>query len=536
MRRLRDLRTLLVDDFGAWYARELPPSGARDLLSRCGYTRMNVFVASAFWHLWANDYWYPEGGLQGFFDRWVARLEERGACFLFRRTVTSLDERGGRAAAVRTSRGERFEADEIVYTGDYRQAVHRLIGAARFSPAALARLERARHSDALVSVYLGLDLDPAALRERLRTPHVFYFPSFDCRTEIDPADPDAHRRAFLEVTAHGIRDPSLAPPGRSALVVQAFTRHDWQGGWRTGLTGDPAREAARPPPRPAAYPALKRQVAAELIEKLEGLVPGIAARIVHLDVGAPPSAVRFTRNAFGGSCGFELNLPQLPVLEPARPRGDADRELPRRRPLHGLARRSPDRRALRPDRGAPRARAALAPRRPRPRRATPRRPPTRRVRMQTMTMPPSPEQRSAAAELGRRGLAECWEILRVHGKTFHMMAKLLGPERGSDIAALYGFARVADDAVDVPAPGDTPGRGPREARLDAGGAPPGVRVARASSRASSRSARRCADTRSRSSRSTTSSQGSSWTSTAPATAPSRTSSSTATASPARSGS
>ena len=71
-------------------------------------------------------------------------------------------------------------------------------------------------------------------------------------------------------------------------------------------------------------------------------------------------------------------------------------------------------------------------------------------------MPPSPEQRSAAAELGRRGLAECWEILRVHGKTFHMMAKLLGPERGSDIAALYGFARVADDAVDVPTPGGTP--------------------------------------------------------------------------------
>jgi phytoene synthase len=47
-----------------------------------------------------------------------------------------------------------------------------------------------------------------------------------------------------------------------------------------------------------------------------------------------------------------------------------------------------------------------------------------------------------------RGLAECWEILRVHGKTFHVMAKLLGPERGDAIAALYAFARVADDLVD----------------------------------------------------------------------------------------
>jgi phytoene synthase len=55
-----------------------------------------------------------------------------------------------------------------------------------------------------------------------------------------------------------------------------------------------------------------------------------------------------------------------------------------------------------------------------------------------------------------RGWAECWQILRENGKTFHLMARVLGPERGNAIAALYGFARVADDAVDVPAPGDTP--------------------------------------------------------------------------------
>jgi 15-cis-phytoene synthase len=55
-----------------------------------------------------------------------------------------------------------------------------------------------------------------------------------------------------------------------------------------------------------------------------------------------------------------------------------------------------------------------------------------------------------------RGWAECWQILRENGKTFHLMARVLGPERGNAIAALYGFARVADDAVDEPAPGDTP--------------------------------------------------------------------------------
>ena len=55
-----------------------------------------------------------------------------------------------------------------------------------------------------------------------------------------------------------------------------------------------------------------------------------------------------------------------------------------------------------------------------------------------------------------RGLAECWQILRTHGKTFHVMAKVLGAERGDAIAAIYGFARVADDLVDERAPDARP--------------------------------------------------------------------------------
>jgi phytoene dehydrogenase-like protein len=276
---------------------------------------MNVFVASAFWHLWAHDYWYPEGGLQAWLDGWVRRLRERGVRFLFKRTVTALDRRGDRVVGVRTRRGEAFEAREVIYAGDYRQAVHRLVGPDAFSPGAVARLEKARHSDALVSVYLGLDVAPEELRERLRTSHVFYFPDAGCRTDVAPGDPSAHRRAFLEVTAHGTRDPALAPPGRSAVVVQAFTRHDWLRGWGTGLSGDPAR-SEREVPRPAEYRQLKRRVAEDLLARLEGLLPGVGARVVYSDVGAPPSTVRFTRNAFGGSCGFELNWRNFPFLNP----------------------------------------------------------------------------------------------------------------------------------------------------------------------------------------------------------------------------
>ena len=63
-----------------------------------------------------------------------------------------------------------------------------------------------------------------------------------------------------------------------------------------------------------------------------------------------------------------------------------------------------------------------------------------------------PSTSPAAAQ----GWAECWDILRHHGKTFHLMARLLGPERGNAIAALYGFARVADDLVDERPPDARP--------------------------------------------------------------------------------
>jgi phytoene dehydrogenase-like protein len=57
-------------------------------------------------------------------------------------------------------------------------------------------------------------------------------------------------------------------------------------------------------------------VQAELVGVLEGLVPGAGARVLYADTGAPPSAVRFTRNAFGGTCGFELNWRNFPFANP----------------------------------------------------------------------------------------------------------------------------------------------------------------------------------------------------------------------------
>ena len=61
-----------------------------------------------------------------------------------------------------------------------------------------------------------------------------------------------------------------------------------------------------------------------------------------------------------------------------------------------------------------------------------------------------PEEATLGEVDRRRGFKECYAILREHGKTFYVMARLLGSARGRGIAAIYGFARTADDTVDVP--------------------------------------------------------------------------------------
>lgn len=301
------LKTLMLDDFEDWYRRMLPPSGARDLLSTCGYSRMNVFIASAFWHLWAEDYWYPKGGYQKWFDTWQQALERRGVVFKFKDTVTGFEKAGKRVRAVTTRKGERYEAAQVVYCGDYKRAVHDLIGSEHFDGKLLEKLKSVKHSDPLVCVYLGLNLPPEKLKEIVKSSHIFYFPDFGCRTELDLNDPEAHRKAFLEVTAHCIDDASLSPKDKSSLVLQAFTRCEWNNHW---LSGGKWTE------RSLEYKELKRKVADEIITTFEGIFPDVRKHIEYMDVGSPLTANRFTRNHLGGSCGFELNWRNYPFLNP----------------------------------------------------------------------------------------------------------------------------------------------------------------------------------------------------------------------------
>lgn len=274
------------------------------VLQGLGYRGASALNHLMFWHFWANDYWYPRDGMQALCDRLVARLREQGGEVRFRCRVEGLRIAGGRAAGVHTAGGETLGAPTVVYCGDYRRLALHFLPREVAGPVLRRRVRRSRPSESMVSVYLGLDLPAEALEPQLQAHHTYYCPGAELQNPWEGADdPELHRHGFLSVCWTSRPNPALAPAGGSSLVLQAMSNFAWQDTWGTG--DDPAA-------RPERYRRLKEEVADQMVQTLEDLIPGVRNHVVYREVGSPLSAQRFTLNHQGATCGWRWDPRKAP--------------------------------------------------------------------------------------------------------------------------------------------------------------------------------------------------------------------------------
>jgi len=270
--------------------------GLRHWLTYVGYYRMPFLFFAGFWHLWSGDYWYPVGGMQRLHDRLAAAFKENGGELRLNTLVTAIDTdtAGKRVRGVTVSSGERFEADKVVYSGDYKKLVDRLLGPEYFSRSTTQKIRTAPLTEALVSVYLGVDMSPEELDAVLGgAQHPFYFPNYEVIFPDSRSPGDVHRRMWVALNHFGKESPA-APEGKTTLTLQTFSSYRWENFWRNGGDGKRTEE----------YRQLKQRVGMELVELAEQLVPGLRERIEFMDVGTPLSLHRFTRNTEGASGGW----------------------------------------------------------------------------------------------------------------------------------------------------------------------------------------------------------------------------------------
>jgi phytoene dehydrogenase-like protein len=220
----------------------------------------------------------PIGGSQQVIFR-IAELYKRlGGEIHYNSRATDLIMRNDRVTGVRLEDGTEHSAEIVVWAGDGHKLIFDILGGRYLN-------EEIKHmySDwtpvlPLVHVAIGV------ARDMSKEPHRIVF-------ELDKAITVAGEEHRWMCFLHHCFDPTMAPPGKSAVEVWYATRYDY---WET-LAQDRA-----------AYEAEKKRIADATISALDRRWPGFASQVEVVDVPTPATYVRYTGNWQGSPDGWYI--------------------------------------------------------------------------------------------------------------------------------------------------------------------------------------------------------------------------------------
>ncbi|MBO8162856.1 MAG: NAD(P)/FAD-dependent oxidoreductase [Brevibacillus sp.] len=287
------------DSIHSWRkAREFLGGNSRvsRVLTHFGYRNQSALSTGIFWHLWRDDYFYNEGGKQAFVDMLADAFVERGGTLALETHVEEILVNGDTAVGVRLANGKVIRAGHVLSNADMRMTMERLLGGHEAVRGWIETMRKTTLSEAFYTVYLALDMPPEELNEHLKgAHHSWIFPTHKPLPE--PFDISFHGSLPMEISAPCLHDPSLAPPGKSTVVLQTFSFYDWMNRWEINADG---RRAAK-------YRALKKQVEQQLIDNLELVIPGVKKKIVHQFSSTPLTHERYTLNTNGATGAWTWN-------------------------------------------------------------------------------------------------------------------------------------------------------------------------------------------------------------------------------------
>ncbi len=281
-------RDVSIDDFTA---RHFPrDSELHRLFSGFGYPGMAAFLVGGALATIFDDYWTVKDGMQRWADVLAEALSGHGGELLLKTKVEKIRTRDGRAVGV-TAGGADHDVDWVIAAGDYKKALLELLDDPSLLPPSLVEKTRAAAvSDGIFTVYLGLSCSNDRLRESMKLPHVFALFDQPGAERRDPADEDFYEKCGFTLYSPSLHDPSLAPEGKSGLMLQAVAPLRWMDDWGGG---DRAR-----------YRELKERVKDTLIRRAEALIPGLSSMIELSDAATPHTYERYTANTDGATSAW----------------------------------------------------------------------------------------------------------------------------------------------------------------------------------------------------------------------------------------
>jgi phytoene dehydrogenase-like protein len=239
-----------------------------------------------------RDAGYPIGGSLEFARAIERRYLDLGGEIHYKSRVEKIQVeadpagRGDRAFGVSLVDGSQHRADVVISAADGHATIFDMLEGRYASDKVRSYYEKLPTYKSWIQVSLGVARDLSD--EVARVSYWLDEPIVIAGRKIDRID-----------FHHYCMDPTMAPPGKSAVVVMFDSDHAY---WKL-LNKDPER-----------YEAEKKDIAVKVIDQLERRLPGISRQIEVVDVSTPMTVERYTGNWQGSQEGWLITTDTIMIM------------------------------------------------------------------------------------------------------------------------------------------------------------------------------------------------------------------------------
>lgn len=273
--------------------------------------------------------WYPKGGGQMLAAGFADVVLTHGGEIRTDSKVARIIIENGQAVGVELDNGEIIKSKAIISNADIKRTYRDLVGYENLPRSMVRKNENWKMSWPLINAYFGIEIDLS------ETPNSNYFaiPNWDAaksyfslidinsrmlarahkRTALDWANDFARNQpAYIQSSTR--RDPSnihSAPKGHSAIEVQTlapFAPKLWGITDEQVLSGEYRDRAS--------YQEIKEIVTDGLLQRVEQIYPGAAAKVKLKELGTPATQQRYTLSSSGAAYGIESRITQFGPFRP----------------------------------------------------------------------------------------------------------------------------------------------------------------------------------------------------------------------------
>ncbi len=238
-----------------------------------------IFIMFTLAYLHNQSAGYPIGGSMPLSRSLEQRYLELGGVIHYQQRVEKILVENNQAVGIRLTDSSEHRADRVISAADGYTTIFKMLDGKYVDEKVKEPYEKWKPFPSLIFVGLGVN------RTFENEPKTVSGIEFQLKQSVEIGD-----QVVTNLLVHIFnQDPSLAPEGKTSLVVMLPTNYRY---WQE-LGQDPA-----------AYNEKKDQVARTVVETLEQRFPGIGAQVEMVDVSTPLTFERYTGNWQGSFEGW----------------------------------------------------------------------------------------------------------------------------------------------------------------------------------------------------------------------------------------